>query len=172
MDDIIDLEIEKINAILVKIESDKEPENIKSTEKNLWLKIREMAVTGRRTGLGITAEGDMLAALGLTYGTVEATEFSTKVHKTLAINAYKSSVIMAKERGSFEVFDWELEKNNPMIKRLCEADEWINENIKYGRRNIALLTCAPTGSLSVLTQTTSGIEPVFMPIYIQQQMLL
>ena len=165
MDDIIDLEIEKIDAILVKIESDKEPTTIKYTEKNLWLKIREMAVTGRRTGLGITAEGDMLAALGLTYGTTEATEFSTKVHKTLAINAYKSSVIMAKERGSFDVFDWGLEKNNPMIKRLCEVDEWINENIKYGRRNIALLTCAPTGSLSVLTQTTSGIEPVFMPIY-------
>jgi ribonucleotide reductase alpha subunit len=165
MDDIIDLELEKIDAIVYKLDNDPEPDYIKVIERNLWENIKNMCIKGRRTGVGVTAEGDMLAALGLTYGTRIATEFSTNVHKTLAINAYKSSCILAKERGSFEVWDYKKELNNPMIKRLCEADTELAEMLKHGRRNIALLTCAPTGTVSLMTQTTSGIEPVFLPIY-------
>ena len=166
MDDIIDLEMEKIQKILEKIESDPEIEEVKHTEKCLWEKIRTKTLKGRRTGVGTTAEGDMLAALGLRYGTPEATEFSENVHKTLAIAAYNSSVEMAKERGAFEVFDINREANNPFIKRLAEADPQLYENMKqYGRRNIACLTIAPTGTVSMMSQTTSGIEPVFMPVY-------
>lgn len=166
MDDIIDLELEKIEDILNKISVDPESEEIKQTEKNLWQKIYDKTKKGRRTGVGITAEGDMIAAMGLIYGTEEATDFSESVHKALAINAYKSSVSMAKERGAFEIYDTELEKNNPFILRLKEADETLYEEMKkYGRRNIACLTIAPTGTTSIMTQTTSGIEPVFMPIY-------
>lgn len=166
MDDIIDLELEKIEDILNKISVDPESEEIKQTEKNLWQKIYDKTKKGRRTGVGITAEGDMIAAMELIYGTEEATDFSESVHKALAINAYKSSVSMAKERGAFEIYDTELEKNNPFILRLKEADETLYEEMKkYGRRNIACLTIAPTGTTSIMTQTTSGIEPVFMPIY-------
>ena len=166
MDDIIDLELEKIDRILKKIDADPEKEEIKRTEKNLWLNIKEKAQKGRRTGVGITAEGDMLAALGLRYGSENANDFSTLVHKNLAIEAYRSSVTMAKERGAFEIYNSEKEKNNPIINRIKEADEDLyNEMIKHGRRNISLLTIAPTGSTSILTQTTSGIEPVFMPFY-------
>ena len=158
--------MEKIQKILEKIESDPEIEEVKHTEKCLWEKIRTKTLKGRRTGVGTTAEGDMLAALGLRYGTPEATEFSENVHKTLAIAAYNSSVEMAKERGAFEVFDINREANNPFIKRLAEADPQLYENMKqYGRRNIACLTIAPTGTVSMMSQTTSGIEPVFMPVY-------
>jgi ribonucleoside-diphosphate reductase alpha chain len=166
MDDIIDLELEKIDAILEKIDSDPENEEIKYTERHLWEKIQTKAREGRRTGVGITAEGDMLAALGLRYGTDAATDFSEEIHKTLAIEAYRSSVVMAKERGAFTIYDAEHEKNNPMINRLRKEDEELyQEMVKYGRRNIALLTIAPTGTTSLMTQTTSGIEPVFMPVY-------
>lgn len=165
MDDIIDLELEKIDQIVEKIKSDPEPEYIKHVETELWVKIREMCIKGRRTGIGITAEGDMIAALGLRYGTKEATEFAIKVHKILAISAYKGSCNLAKERGSFEVFNAELEKNNPFIKRLSDADPELAELLKQGRRNISLLTIAPTGTVSLMTQTTSGIEPAFLPAY-------
>lgn len=166
MDDIIDLELEKIEMIMKKIESDPESDEVKGTERHLWEKIYKKSGQGRRTGVGITAEGDMLAALGLRYGTQEATDFSVEVHKTVALQAYASSVQMAKERGSFEVFDVEREKNNPFISRLREADPELYENmVKYGRRNIACLTIAPTGTTSLMTQTTSGIEPVFLPVY-------
>ena len=166
MDDIIDLEMEKIDAILVKIEKDPENEEIKHTEKQLWEKIRKKTLQGRRTGVGITAEGDMLAALNLRYGSKEANEFSVEVHKALALSAYRSSVEMAKERGAFEVYNADREKNNPFILRLKKADENLYQDmVKYGRRNIALLTIAPTGSTSLMSQTTSGIEPVFMPVY-------
>lgn len=166
MDDIIDLELEKINGILQKIDEDPENEDIKHIERSMWLKIQTKAKEGRRTGVGITAEGDMLAALGLRYGTDDATDFSEEIHKTVALEAYRSSVIMAKERGAFKIFSAEREKNNPMIKRLRAADEQLYQDmVKYGRRNIALLTIAPTGTTSLMTQTTSGIEPVFMPIY-------
>ena len=166
MDDIIDLELEKIERIMSKIDADPESEDVKHTERVLWQKIYKKSAQGRRTGVGITAEGDMLAALGLRYGTEEATEFSEKVHKTVALNAYRSSIEMAKERGAFEVYDTEREKNNPFINRLREADpEMYEEMKKYGRRNIACLTIAPTGTTSLMTQTTSGIEPVFLPVY-------
>ncbi|PWD97978.1 adenosylcobalamin-dependent ribonucleoside-diphosphate reductase [Marinilabilia rubra] len=166
MDDIIDLELEKIDGILEKIIADPEDEEIKRVEKNLWLNIRKKAEEGRRTGIGITGEGDMLAALGLRYGSDIATEFSVEVHKTLATSAYKSSVGLAKERGAFPVFDAEKEKENPFIQRLAEADpEMYEEMKKHGRRNIALLTIAPTGTTSLMTQTSSGIEPVFLPVY-------
>lgn len=166
MDDIIDLELEKIERILEKIDSDPESEDVKHTEHALWEKIYKKSGQGRRTGVGITAEGDMLAALGLRYGTEEATEFSEQVHKAVALNAYRSSVEMAKERGAFEVYDTEREKNNPFINRLREADPELYEEMqKYGRRNIACLTIAPTGTTSLMTQTTSGIEPVFLPVY-------
>lgn len=166
MDDIIDLEMEKIEKILNKIKSDPETDEVKQTELNLWNKIRTKTLKGRRTGVGTTAEGDMLAALGYTYGTEEATSFSEKVHKTLALAAYNSSVNLAKERGAFEIFDAEREKNNPFINRLKDADPEMYENMcKYGRRNIACLTIAPTGTTSLMTQTTSGIEPVFLPVY-------
>lgn len=166
MDDIIDLELEKIERILEKIDSDPESMEVKGSERHLWEKIYRKSGLGRRTGVGITAEGDMLAAMGLRYGTEEATEFSEKVHKTIALEAYRSSVNMAKERGAFEIYDTEREKNNPFINRLKEADPGLYEEMKkYGRRNIACLTIAPTGTTSLMTQTTSGIEPVFMPVY-------
>jgi ribonucleoside-diphosphate reductase alpha chain len=166
MDDIIDLELEKIDGILEKINADPETEEIKGVEKNLWLNIRKKAEEGRRTGIGITGEGDMLAALGLRYGSDIATDFSVEVHKSLAVSAYKSSVELAKERGSFPIFNAEKEKNNPFIQRLAEADpEMYEEMKKHGRRNIALLTIAPTGTTSLMTQTSSGIEPVFLPVY-------
>ena len=166
MDDIIDLELEKIEKIMEKIDSDPESDEVKGTERHLWEKIYKKSGQGRRTGVGITAEGDMLAAMGLRYGTQEATDFSVEVHKTVALQAYRSSVEMAKERGAFEIFDAEREKNNPFINRLKEADAELYENmVKYGRRNIACLTIAPTGTTSLMTQTTSGIEPVFLPVY-------
>ena len=166
MDDIIDLELEKIERILEKIDSDPESMEVKGSERHLWEKIYHKSGLGRRTGVGITAEGDMLAAMGLRYGTEEATEFSEKVHKTIALEAYRSSANMAKERGAFEIYDAEREKNNPFINRLKEADPELYEEMKkYGRRNIACLTIAPTGTTSLMTQTTSGIEPVFMPVY-------
>ncbi|MGM0391797.1 MAG: adenosylcobalamin-dependent ribonucleoside-diphosphate reductase [Bacteroidota bacterium] len=166
MDDIIDLELEKIDAILAKITADPENDEIKRVERNLWLEIRKKAREGRRTGVGITAEGDMLAGLGIQYGSEKGIEFSVKIHKTLAIEAYRSSVEMAKERGAFEFYDSEREKNNPFIQRIKEEDEKLYfEMMEYGRRNIALLTIAPTGTTSLMTQTTSGIEPVFMPVY-------
>ena len=166
MDDIIDLELEKIEKIISKIDSDPESEEEKEAEKHLWEKIYKKSGQGRRTGVGITAEGDMLAAMGLRYGTEEATEFSEQVHKTIALEAYRSSVNMAKERGAFAIYDSEREKNNPFINRLKEADPELYEEMKkYGRRNIACLTIAPTGTTSLMTQTTSGIEPVFMPVY-------
>ena len=166
MDDIIDLELEKINGIIGKIDADPEDQEIKNIERSLWLKIQTKAKEGRRTGVGITAEGDMLAALGLRYGSDDATDFSEEIHKTVALEAYRSSVIMAKERGAFKIFSADREKNNPMIKRLRAADEQLYQDmVKYGRRNIALLTIAPTGTTSLMTQTTSGIEPVFMPVY-------
>ena len=166
MDDIIDLEMEKIDKILEKIDSDPEDISIKRTERDLWVKIRTKTIQGRRTGVGTTAEGDMLAAMGLRYGTEEATAFSVEVHKALALAAYSSSVDMAKERGSFTVFDWKREVNNPYIQRLAEADPKLYDRMKkYGRRNIACLTIAPTGTTSIMTQTTSGIEPVFQPVY-------
>ncbi len=166
MDDIIDLESEKIDQIIAKIESDPESDDVKRTELELWQKIRRKTLMGRRTGVGITAEGDMLAALGFRYGTEEATTHAVKVQKTLALAAYGSSVTMARERGAFEVYDAKREANNPMILRIKAADPKLYDNmVKYGRRNIACLTIAPTGSTSIMTQTTSGIEPVFMPVY-------
>ncbi|MBR4294397.1 MAG: adenosylcobalamin-dependent ribonucleoside-diphosphate reductase [Bacteroidaceae bacterium] len=166
MDDIIDLELEKIEAIQAKIASDPEGDEVKSAEKHLWEKIYNKSSLGRRTGVGITAEGDMLAAMGLRYGTDEATDFSEEVHKTVAIGAYGSSVVLAKERGAFEIYDSKREEKNPFINRLREASPELYEDmLKYGRRNIACLTIAPTGTVSIMTQTTSGIEPVFMPVY-------
>ncbi|MBD5205893.1 MAG: adenosylcobalamin-dependent ribonucleoside-diphosphate reductase [Bacteroidales bacterium] len=166
MDDIIDLEMEKIDTIISKIESDPETDEVKSTELNLWKKIRAKTLAGRRTGCGTTGEGDMLAALGLRYGTPEATEFSVKVHRALALAYYRASVIMAEERGAFDVYDAEREKNNPYIMRIKDADPELYERMtKSGRRNIACLTIAPTGTTSIMTQTSSGIEPVFMPVY-------
>ncbi len=166
MDDIIDLEMEKIDTILKKIESDPETAEVKETELNLWKKIRSKTLKGRRTGVGTTAEGDMIAALGLRYGTKEATDFSVEVHKALAIAAYGSSADMAAERGAFEVYDAEREKNNPFINRIRKASpETYEKMVKNGRRNIACLTIAPTGTTSLMTQTSSGIEPVFMPVY-------
>ena len=166
MDDIIDLELKKIERILEKVDSDPESEDVKHTERELWEKIYKKSGQGRRTGVGITAEGDMLAALGLRYGTEEATTFSEEIHRTIALQAYRSSVTMAKERGAFEIYDTGREKNNPFINRLREADpELYEEMARYGRRNIACLTIAPTGTTSLMTQTTSGIEPVFLPVY-------
>ncbi|WP_075603523.1 adenosylcobalamin-dependent ribonucleoside-diphosphate reductase [Saccharicrinis aurantiacus] len=166
MDDIIDLELEKIDAIIAKIDEDPESEEVKAVEKNLWINIRTKAEEGRRTGVGITAEGDMLAALGLRYGSDDAVDFSIQVHKELALAAYRSSVSMAKERGAFPIFDAKKEAENPFINRLFEADPQLAKDMKtYGRRNIALLTIAPTGTTSLMTQTSSGIEPVFMPVY-------
>ncbi len=166
MDDIIDLELEKIDAIYEKILSDPEDEEIKRVEIKLWKKIREMAANGRRTGIGITGEGDMLAALGLQYGSESAIDFSVEVQKKLALEAYRGSVNLAKERGPFPIYDTNREKNNPFIQRIANADpELYNDMAAHGRRNIALLTIAPTGTTSLMTQTTSGIEPVFMPVY-------
>ena len=166
MDDIIDLEVEKIEKILAKVGSDPESEAIKRTERELWEKILAKTTQGRRTGVGTTAEGDMLAALGLRYGTPEATAFSVEVHKTLALAAYRSSVMMAQERGAFKVYDAKREENNPYIQRIKEADpELYALMVEHGRRNIACLTIAPTGTTSIMTQTTSGIEPVFQPVY-------
>ncbi|MCE5331053.1 MAG: adenosylcobalamin-dependent ribonucleoside-diphosphate reductase [Bacteroidales bacterium] len=170
MDDIIDLEMEKIEKIMAKVESDPEDDDIKLTEFQLWEKIKEKTSQGRRTGVGTTGEGDMLAALGYRYGTDEATDFSEKVHKSVALAAYRSSVNMARERGAFNVYDPKREENNPYIQRLREADpELYNDMVKYGRRNIACLTIAPTGTTSIMTQTTSGIEPVFMPVYTRRR---
>ncbi|MDP4852465.1 MAG: adenosylcobalamin-dependent ribonucleoside-diphosphate reductase, partial [Saprospiraceae bacterium] len=170
MDDIIDLEIEKIDGILAKVERDPEDSILKSVEKNLWEKVKRTCINGRRTGVGITAEGDMLAALGLRYGSEEGTSKSVEVHKTLAINAYRSSVHLARDRGSFPVFDAEREQNNPFIQRLREADPALYEEmLVHGRRNIALLTIAPTGTTSLMAQTTSGIEPVFMISYTRRR---
>jgi ribonucleoside-diphosphate reductase alpha chain len=166
MDDIIDLELEKIDVILAKIDGDPEKEELKLVERNLWKNIRKKSEEGRRTGIGITAEGDMLAGLGLRYGSEEAISFSVDVHKTLALEAYKSSTYLAKERGAFEIYDAGREKNNPFILRLKEADPVMYNNmVKFGRRNIALLTIAPTGTTSLMTQTTSGIEPIFSTFY-------
>ena len=166
MDDIIDLELEKIDAIYSKIISDPEDDEIKLVEINLWEKIKNMAINGRRTGIGITAEGDMVAALGLRYGSEAAVEFSVEVHKIVALEAYRGSVQLAKERGAFPIYDSKREKNNPFIQRLAQADpELYKDMARFGRRNIALLTIAPTGTTSLMTQTTSGIEPVFMPVY-------
>ncbi|MCE7073504.1 adenosylcobalamin-dependent ribonucleoside-diphosphate reductase [Dyadobacter sp. CY327] len=166
MDDIIDLELEKVDAILHKIDEDPEDEEVKRVERNLWLNIQTKAREGRRTGIGITAEGDMLAALGLRYGSDEGTEFAVEIHKTVALEAYRGSVKTAKERGAFSIFDSEREKNNPFILRLKEADAQLYyEMLEYGRRNIAMLTIAPTGTTSLMSQTTSGIEPVFLPVY-------
>lgn len=169
-DDLIDLEMEKIDAILAKIGSDPEGESIKRTEIELWHKIREKSLGGRRTGLGITAEGDMLAALGYTYGNDKAIAFSVEVQKTLAVQAYRSSVVMAGERGAFPIYDSKREEHNPMIDRIREADpELYKEMVKKGRRNISMLTIAPTGTTSLMTQTTSGIEPVFLPFYVRRR---
>lgn len=166
MDDIIDLEMEKIDRIIEKIDSDPETLEVRGPERHLWEKIRRKTLMGRRTGVGTTAEGDMIAAMGLRYGTTEATDFSESVHKALALAAYDSSVNMAAERGAFEIFDAEREKNNPFLLRLKEADPALWDRMqKHGRRNIACLTIAPTGTTSLMTRTTSGIEPVFMPVY-------
>ncbi|TKG92428.1 adenosylcobalamin-dependent ribonucleoside-diphosphate reductase [Puteibacter caeruleilacunae] len=166
MDDIIDLELEKIDAIIAKVDADPENDETKRVEHKLWDNIRKKADEGRRTGIGITAEGDMLAALGLFYGTDAATDFSVEVHKTIAVEAYKASVNLAKDRGAFEIYDFNREKNNPFVLRLKGEDEQLFADLKkYGRRNIALLTIAPTGTTSLMTQTSSGIEPVFMPVY-------
>ncbi len=170
MDDIIDLEMEKIDKIIAKINADPEDEEIKRTELKLWEKIKNKTLLGRRTGVGTTAEGDMLAALGLRYGTNSAIDFSEQIHKILALSAYRSSVTLAKERGAFSIYDAKREENNPYILRLREADpELYNDMLKYGRRNIACLTIAPTGTTSIMTQTTSGIEPVFMPVYTRRR---
>jgi ribonucleoside-diphosphate reductase alpha chain len=170
MDDIIDLELEKIDIILKKIDADPEGDEIKMTERNLWLEIRKKAKEGRRTGIGITAEGDMLAALGYVYGSEKSIKFSVEVHKTLAIEAYRASVEMAKERGAFSFYDSEREKSNPFIQRLRKEDEKLYfEMLEHGRRNVALLTIAPTGTTSLMTQTTSGIEPVFLPVYTRRR---
>ncbi len=166
MDDIIDLELEKIDNILKKIDLDPESDEVKMVEKNLWLNIRKKAEEGRRTGVGITAEGDMLAALNLRYGTEDAVDFSVEVHKSLALAAYRSSITMAKERGAFPIYDFSKEVTNPFLNRLFDEDSSLKEEMKkYGRRNIALLTIAPTGTTSLMTQTSSGIEPVFLPVY-------
>ncbi|WP_455540917.1 adenosylcobalamin-dependent ribonucleoside-diphosphate reductase [Prevotella fusca] len=166
MDDIVDLEMEKIELIMAKIKADPQLDEVKNAEYHLWEKIKEKSGKGRRTGVGITAEGDMIAAMGLCYGTQEATDFSVEVHRTLALNAYRSSVTMAQERGAFEIYDAKREENNPFVNRLKEADAQLYEDMRrYGRRNIACLTIAPTGTTSLMTQTTSGIEPVFMPVY-------
>lgn len=166
LDDIIDLEMEKIDTILTKIDTDPEPEEVKAPERNLWLKIKAKTLRGRRTGLGTTAEGDMIAAMGLRYGTPEATDFSVSVHRAVALAAYGESVKMAAERGAFEVYDTAREASNPYIQRLAEADPALYERMKAnGRRNIACLTIAPTGTTSLMTRTSSGIEPVFMPVY-------
>ena len=170
MDDIVDLESEKIDKILEKIDADPESEEVKFTERNLWKKIQRKTLQGRRTGVGITAEGDMLAALGIRYGTDEGNDFSEKVHREIAINAYRASVKLAQERGAFEIFDAEREKNNPFVNRLKDADPQMYEDmVKYGRRNIACLTIAPTGTTSLMSQTTSGIEPVFLPVYTRRR---
>ncbi len=170
MDDIIDLEIEKIDSIIAKVENDPEPDEIKFVELNLWKKIRKTCVEGRRTGVGITAEGDMLAAMDMAYGSDEGIAFSVKVHKTLALNAYRSSVDLAKKRGHFKIYDASREMQNPMIQRIKEADPALYDDmVKYGRRNIALLTIAPTGTTSMMTQTTSGIEPAFMVAYMRRR---
>ena len=172
MDDIVDLELEKIDAIMAKINTDPQNDEVKGTEYHLWEKIKKKSGMGRRTGVGITAEGDMIAAMGLRYGTQEATDFSVSVHKTLALTAYRSSVEMAKERGAFEVFDAKREENNPFLLRIKDADAELYADImKYGRRNIACLTIAPTGTTSLMTQTTSGIEPVFLPVYKRRRMV-
>lgn len=169
MDDIIDLELEKIDTILDKIDADPEDEEIKGVEIRLWQKIRRKAKEGRRTGVGITAEGDMLAALGYRYGSEEATDFAVKIQKTLAVEAYRSSVHLAKDRGSFKIFDAKREENNPYILRLKEADpEMYEEMLRYGRRNIACLTIAPTGTTSLMTQTTSGID-LFLCRFINEE---
>lgn len=166
MDDIIDLELEKIDAILAKIHADPESDELKGVEIRLWEKIRQKAKEGRRTGVGITAEGDMLAAMGLRYGSDEAIDFAVEIQKTLAVEAYRASVYLAKDRGSFTIFDTRREENNPFILRLKEAaPDMYADMVKYGRRNIACLTIAPTGTTSLMTQTTSGIEPVFLPVY-------
>ncbi|MGM0552024.1 MAG: adenosylcobalamin-dependent ribonucleoside-diphosphate reductase, partial [Bacteroidota bacterium] len=166
MDDIIDLEIEKIDAIIAKIDNDPEDEEIKLVERNLWTNIRNKALEGRRTGIGITAEGDMLAALNLTYGMDNAVDFSEEVHKTIAIEAYRGSVQLAQERGAFPIYDAQREQDNPFVNRIKEQDEQLYADmVQYGRRNIALLTIAPTGTTSLMTQTSSGIEPVFRPAY-------
>ena len=166
MDDIVDLELEKIDLIMQKIEADPQSEEVKGAEQHLWEKIKAKSSKGRRTGVGITAEGDMIAAMGLRYGTQEATDFSVEVHKTLALNAYRASVEMARERGAFTIYDAKREAENPFIQRIKQADEALyNDMVKYGRRNIACLTIAPTGTTSLMTQTTSGIEPVFLPFY-------
>ncbi|TBW28566.1 adenosylcobalamin-dependent ribonucleoside-diphosphate reductase [Gramella sp. KN1008] len=166
MDDIIDLELEKIDNILSKIDADPENEEIKAVEKNLWLNIRKKAYEGRRTGIGITAEGDMLAGLGIKYGSKEGIDFSVDVHKNITLAAYRASVETAKERGAFSIYDSDREKDNPLINRIKEADEKLYyDMMEHGRRNIALLTIAPTGTTSLMTQTTSGIEPVFLPVY-------
>ena len=166
MDDIIDLELEKVELIINKIASDPEDEDVRRVELELWKKIKDMALKGRRTGLGITAEGDMLAALGMRYGSDEAIDFTVNVHKTLAVEAYRASTMMAKDRGAFGVYNFEKEQGNPMVERVCEAAPELRELMKqYGRRNIAMLTIAPTGTTSLMSQTTSGIEPVFRPVY-------
>ena len=166
MDDIIDLELEKVELIINKIASDPEDDDVRRVELELWRKIKDMALKGRRTGLGITAEGDMLAALGMRYGSDEAIDFAVSVHRTLAVEAYRASVGLAKERGAFGVFNFEKEQGNPMIARILEAAPELREEMqKYGRRNIAMLTIAPTGTTSLMSQTTSGIEPVFRPVY-------
>lgn len=166
MDDIVDLELEKIDAIMEKVKADPQTDEVKHAEYHLWEKIKNKSSLGRRTGVGITAEGDMIAAMGLRYGTQEATDFSVSVHRTLALSAYGSSVEMARERGAFAIYDAEREKNNPFILRIKETDHQLyNDMVQYGRRNIACLTIAPTGTTSLMTQTTSGIEPVFMPVY-------
>lgn len=166
MDDIIDLELEKIDVILKKVDADPEDENIKFTERHLWENIKQKANEGRRTGIGITAEGDMLAALGLRYGSDNATDFSEEVHKTIMLEAYRSSVYLAKDRGAFNIYDSKREENNPLIGRIKKEDAELYEKMtQVGRRNIALLTIAPTGTTSLMTQTSSGIEPIFMPVY-------
>ena len=170
MDDLIDLEMEKIAAILKKIESDPEDDEVKRTEYNLWKKIEKKSLGARRTGLGITAEGDMLAALGIRYGSDEAINFAVEVQKTLAVEAYRTSVEMAKERGAFPIYDAQREVGNPMIERIKAADPALYEDmVKYGRRNVSMLTIAPTGTTSRMTQTTSGIEPVFLPYYVRRR---
>ena len=170
MDDIVDLEMEKIDRIIEKIKSDPQNDEVKHAEYHLWEKIKEKSGKGRRTGVGITAEGDMIAAMGLRYGTEEATKFAVEVHKTLALSAYRSSVTMAQERGAFSIFEAERERNNPFVLRIKEADPQLySDMMKHGRRNIACLTIAPTGTTSLMTQTTSGIEPVFLPVYTRRR---
>ena len=170
MDDIVDLEMEKIDHIMEKIKHDPQSDEVKLAEYHLWEKIKEKSGKGRRTGVGITAEGDMIAAMGLRYGTEEATKFAVDVHKTLALSAYRSSVTMAQERGAFTIFDAKREEKNPFVLRIKEADSQLYADMqKYGRRNIACLTIAPTGTTSLMTQTTSGIEPVFLPVYTRRR---